>query len=110
MIVSCAPFRVSFAGAARTFRRSTAATAAPSYRVRDHQVFFAIIHPFFDSENFNLKYASTEVTNDVATIAHPILREVLRFLGISGGLEIASIADLPSGTGLGSSSSFCVAC
>lgn len=109
MIVSCAPFRVSFAGGGSDvpwfYRRYGGAVLSCSIT----KYSFAIIHPFFDSENFNLKYSSTEVANDVAKIAHPILREVLRFLGIPGGLEIASIADLPSGTGLGSSSSFCVA-
>ena len=109
MIVSCAPFRVSFAGGGSDvpsfYRRHGGAVLSCSIA----KYSFAIIHPFFDSENFNLKYSSTEVTNDVTKIAHPILREALRFLGIHRGLEIASIADLPSGTGLGSSSSFCVA-
>jgi D-glycero-alpha-D-manno-heptose-7-phosphate kinase len=109
VIVSCAPFRVSFAGGGSDvpafYRRYGGAVLSCTIT----KYSFAIIHPFFDSENFNLKYSSTEVTNDAAKIAHPILREVLRFLGLRGGLEIASIADLPSGTGLGSSSSFCVA-
>jgi D-glycero-alpha-D-manno-heptose-7-phosphate kinase len=109
VIVSCAPFRVSFAGGGSDvpsfYRRYGGAVLSCTIA----KYSFAIIHPFFDSGNFNLKYSSTEVRSDVATIAHPILREALRFLEISGGLEIASIADLPSGTGLGSSSSFCVA-
>ncbi len=41
-------------------------------------------------------------------IEHPILRAVVRRLNIAGGIEISSIADIPSGTGLGSSSSFTV--
>ena len=39
---------------------------------------------------------------------HPIVREALRLTGIQGGIEIVSIADIPAGTGLGSSSSFTV--
>lgn len=109
MIVSCAPFRVSFVGGGSDlpsfYRRYEGAVLSCSIA----RYSFVIIHPFFDSDNFNLKYSRTEVTSDVATIENPILREVLRFLGIKGGLEVASIADIPAGTGLGSSSSFCVA-
>ena len=109
MIVSCAPFRVSFGGGGSDlpsfYRRYEGAVLSCSIA----RYSFVIIHPFFDSDNFNLKYSRTEVTDDVTKIEHPILREVFRFLGIQGGIEVASIADIPSGTGLGSSSSFCVA-
>jgi D-glycero-alpha-D-manno-heptose-7-phosphate kinase len=109
MIVSCAPFRVSFVGGGSDlpsfYRRYDGAVLSCSIA----RYSFVIIHPFFDSDNFNLKYSRTELTNDVTKIQNPILREVLRFLDIQGGLEVASIADIPSGTGLGSSSSFCVA-
>jgi D-glycero-alpha-D-manno-heptose-7-phosphate kinase len=44
----------------------------------------------------------------VAEIQHPIVREALKMVGISDGIEIVSIADIPAGTGLGSSSSFAV--
>lgn len=109
MIVSCAPFRVSFVGGGsdlpsfyRRFGGAVLSCTIAKYS-------FAIIHPFFDSTNFNLKYSRTELTDSIDGIQHPMLREALRFMGITGGLEIASIADIPSGTGLGSSSSFCVA-
>jgi D-glycero-alpha-D-manno-heptose-7-phosphate kinase len=42
-------------------------------------------------------------------IQHPILREALRMQSIDPGIEITSVADIPGGTGLGSSSSFSVA-
>jgi len=109
MIVSCAPFRVSFVGGGSDlpsfYRQYEGAVLSCSIA----RYSFVIIHPFFDSENFNLKYSRTEVTDDVGKIENPILREVFRFLGMKGGLEVASIADIPAGTGLGSSSSFCVA-
>ena len=109
MIVSGAPFRVSFAGGGSDLPSFYARYGGAVLSCTIAKYSFAIIHPFFDSDNFNLKYSRTEVTNDVTKITNPILREVFRFLDVRGGLEVASIADLPSGTGLGSSSSFCVA-
>ncbi|MCC6627615.1 MAG: GHMP kinase [Chloroflexi bacterium] len=109
MIVSCAPFRVSFVGGGSDLPSFYQRHGGAVLSCTVAKYSFAIIHPFFDSANFNLKYARNEVVSDVDHIENPILREVLRFLNITGGLEIASIADIPSGTGLGSSSSFCVA-
>ncbi len=56
-----------------------------------------------------LAYSENEDVMGVDQIRHPIIRESLKYLGIGGGLEITTIADIPSkGTGLGSSSSFTV--
>ncbi len=60
-------------------------------------------------ESIRLSYSKTEEVNTVAEIQHKIVRETLTHLGVSGGVEITSIADIPSrGTGLGSSSAFTV--
>ncbi len=57
-----------------------------------------------------VKYSLLERVRDAQHVQHPIVREALCLLGISGrGLEICSHADIPAGTGLGSSSSFTVA-
>lgn len=54
-------------------------------------------------------YSRTEEVSGAAEIQHPLVRASLEFLRISGGIEITTIADIPSrGTGLGSSSSFTV--
>jgi D-glycero-alpha-D-manno-heptose-7-phosphate kinase len=56
-----------------------------------------------------LSYSRTEEVETVAEITHPLVRAALQRLEIDGGLEITSIADIPSrGTGLGSSSAFTV--
>lgn len=65
-------------------------------------------HKFFEPDKIRVKYSKTETVGDVNGLQHPILREVLKQFGIAGGLEVSSIADVPSGTGLGSSSSFTV--
>jgi len=56
-----------------------------------------------------LSYAEREVVHSVDEIKHNLFKEALKLIGISSGIEIHSIADLPSGTGLGSSGAFLVA-
>jgi len=57
-----------------------------------------------------LKYAKLERVQSVDEVRHPLIRECLRYAGVDGRhLEITSMADIPSGTGLGSSGSFSTA-
>jgi D-glycero-alpha-D-manno-heptose-7-phosphate kinase len=109
MIVSCAPFRVSFAGGgsdiASFYRRQRGAVLSCAIA----KYSFIVVHPFFNANKYNLKYAQTELVDRIDDIQHPILREALRMQGIDPGIEIASVADIPGGTGLGSSSAFSVA-
>jgi D-glycero-alpha-D-manno-heptose-7-phosphate kinase len=109
MIVSCAPFRVSFAGGGsdiasfyRKRRGAVLSCAIAKYS-------FVVVHPYFNASKYHLKYARTELIDRIDDIAHPLLREALRMQNIDPGVEIVSVADIPSGTGLGSSSSFSVA-
>jgi D-glycero-alpha-D-manno-heptose-7-phosphate kinase len=109
MIVSCAPFRVSFAGGGsdiasfyRQRRGAVLSCAIAKYS-------FIVVHPFFSASKYHLKYARTELVDHLDEVQHPILREALRMQGIEPGIEITSVADIPGGTGLGSSSSFSVA-
>jgi D-glycero-alpha-D-manno-heptose-7-phosphate kinase len=59
--------------------------------------------------DIKLNYSETEVVKTVDDIKHPLLREALKLVGIDEGIEIHSSAELPSGTGLGSSHVFLVA-
>ena len=65
------------------------------------------IHPYFDPGQTLLKYSENELVNDIKDIKHKIFRQVLNDLEIEG-VEISSTADVPGGTGLGSSSTFTV--
>src|SRR5262249_53101269 len=57
-----------------------------------------------------IKYSRLERVRSVDEVQHPIIREALRLTGVDGsGLEITSMADIPAGTGLGSSGSFTTA-
>ncbi|MFQ5827705.1 MAG: hypothetical protein ACE5JD_00920 [Candidatus Methylomirabilia bacterium] len=53
-------------------------------------------------------YSVTELVDSVDKLQHPLIRETLRLSGMDGGIEITSIADLPTGSGLGTSASFTV--
>lgn len=69
---------------------------------------YVTVNPKFD-HRIRISYSRTEEVETVAKIRHPLVREGMRLLGVDGGIEITSIADIPSrGTGLGSSSSFTV--
>jgi D-glycero-alpha-D-manno-heptose-7-phosphate kinase len=58
--------------------------------------------------DYVLKYSELERVATVDDIAHPLIREALRMHEVDPGVEIMSLADIPAGTGLGSSASFTV--
>jgi len=62
---------------------------------------------FYDS--IRLSYSQTEIKDKVADIDHRIFKACMEFMGIDKGIELVSIADVPAGCGLGTSSSFTVA-
>jgi D-glycero-alpha-D-manno-heptose-7-phosphate kinase len=109
MIISRSPLRISLGGGG---------TDLPSY-YRQYGGFcisaaidkyvYVDIHRRFVS-GYLLKYSQLEQCDSVAAIHHPILRECLCYIkGLPDNLEIATMADIPSGTGLGSSGSFTTA-
>lgn len=109
MIIVRSPLRISLGGGG---------TDLPSY-YRDHSGFliaaaidkyvYITLHETFVDELI-IKYSKLERVNALGDIEHPIIRESLKHIGINGmHLEITSMADIPSGTGLGSSGSFTTA-
>lgn len=107
MIISRTPFRISFAGGGSDlpsfYRRETGAVLSSSI----DKYMYITIHDWFEKDKSILKYSKTESVESVDMIKHPIFREVLKMYNVHG-VDISSIADIPSGTGLGSSSSFTV--
>ena len=74
----------------------------------DRYVYITLHHTF--QPGYIIKYSRMEKVEVVDKIKHPIIRESLRLLGMHNDyLEIASMADIPAGTGLGSSGSFTTA-
>ena len=107
MIIARTPLRISFAGGGSDlpsfYRHEQGAVLSTSI---DKYVYIAI-HEYFQSNQTLLKYSKTELVNSYNEIQHPIFRECLSMMDISG-VDISSIADVPAGTGLGSSSTFTV--
>lgn len=108
MIITRSPFRVSFFGGgsdlAAFYLRSPGAVLSATI---DRYMYLSV-HPYFDGRSIHVKYSSSDLAATVAEVRHPIVRRVLERLGVSGGVEITSTADVPAGTGLGSSSAFTV--
>ncbi len=108
MIITRTPFRVSFFGGgsdlAAFYRRSPGAVLSTTI----DKYMYLSAHPYFDQRSIHLKYAATELAGAVAELRHPIARRVLQRVPVKGGVEITSTADVPAGTGLGSSSAFTV--
>lgn len=108
MIITRTPFRVSLAGGGSDLREfySRNGVGAVLSTAIDKYMYIAI-HPYFH-DKIRLKYSRTEDVHSIDDIEHPIMREALRKVNIERGIEIASFADVPAGTGLGSSSAFTV--
>ena len=68
-----------------------------------------LTHTVFQ-RRYRMKYSEIEEVDDPSEIKHPILRETLSRHWRGSPLEIASVADMPAGTGLGSSGAFTSAC
>jgi D-glycero-alpha-D-manno-heptose-7-phosphate kinase len=109
MIIVRSPLRISLGGGG---------TDLPSYyqlhtgfliaAAIDKYVYITLHQNF--SQEFILKYSQMERVKGVRDIEHPIIREALRLVGLdTPNLEITSMADIPAGTGLGSSGSFTTA-
>ncbi len=108
MIISRTPLRVSFLGGGSDlpayYRRHGGAVLSTAI---DQSVYVTVSRKFDNA--VRVSYSRTEEVAHARDVAHPLVREALAMLGIDGGIEITSIADIPAkGTGLGSSSSFTV--
>lgn len=107
MIITRTPLRISFTGGGTDlpafYKNGYGAVVSTSI---DKYIYITVNKRFDDS--IRVSYSQTEIVNHVDELKHDIARECLRMVGIPGGIEITSIADIPSGTGLGSSSSFAV--
>jgi D-glycero-alpha-D-manno-heptose-7-phosphate kinase len=108
MIITRTPFRVTLGGGG---------TDLPSFYQEHGGFVLAVAIDKYMYLNVNtpiledivrVQYSRTELVRHVDDVQHTLAREALRFFHIENGIEIVSIADIPAGTGLGSSSSYLV--
>ncbi len=107
MIITKTPFRVSFAGGGSDMAKFYEKYGGCVLSTSINKYCYLSIHPYFDARSTLLKYSENELVTDIAQIKHRIFNCVLNAYGVSG-VEISSTADVPGGTGLGSSSTFTV--
>lgn len=107
MIITKTPLRISFTGGG---------TDLPDYYLENggavvsagiNKYIYIAVNKKFD-DKIRVSYSKTEIVDEAEELHHELVRECLKLVGIKGGIEITSIADIPSGTGLGSSSTFTV--
>ncbi len=108
MIVTRTPFRIPLGGGG---------TDLPSFYKQeggfvfsagiDKYMFICVNQPIVD-DLVRLKYSKTEMVESVDDVQHELAREALKRLGFKNSIEIVSMADVPAGTGLGSSSCYLV--
>lgn len=109
MIITRSPLRITLGGGG---------TDLPSYyrhhggflvaAAIDKYVYVTVMRPF--TEGIYLKYSKLEHVDEVDAVRHPIIREAIRMMGFkTPQIEITTLADIPAGTGLGSSGSFSTA-
>ena len=108
MIISRTPFRVSFVGGGSDLPAFCDRESGAVLSVTIDKAMYLTLHPYFDRGKTHLRYSRTELVDEIDAIEHPIFREALRLMDLEGGVEISSSADVPAGTGMGSSSSFTV--
>ncbi len=108
MIVVETPLRISFAGGGTDFQdfyvRDGGAVLSTAI---DKRVYVVVKDRFDDAICVN--YSKRERVNNIDELEHELVREAMRLTGSRGGIEITTLADIPSeGTGLGSSSAVTV--
>ena len=108
MIITRAPFRVSFCGGGSDLPSFYEKYGGCVLSTTIKKYMYLTIHNYFHKDQIVLKYSKTETVSDYKSIEHKYFKHCLQDFGIMG-VEISSMADIPSGTGLGSSSSFTVA-
>ena len=107
MLITKTPFRVSFCGGGSDLAAFYETYGGCVLSTSINKYMYLSIHPYFNETQTLLKYSENELVNDLSEIRHKIFHQVLCDLGVSG-VEISSTADVPGGTGLGSSSTFTV--
>jgi len=107
MIVTRTPTRIPLGGGGTDIRSYASRYGGFLVSAAINRYVYITVNRRFE-DSIRVSYSKTEIADGVDNIEHPIVREALRLMGLSSGLEIVSIADVPANTGLGSSGAFTV--
>ena len=107
MIITKTPFRVSFCGGGSDLASFYEKHGGCVLSTSINKYMYISVHPYFNPNQTVIKYSQNEIVDDISQIKHSIFNCVLNELKVDG-VEITSTADIPAGTGLGSSSTFTV--
>lgn len=108
MIITRAPFRVSFCGGGSDLPSFYEKYGGCVLSTTIRKYMYLTLHNYFHKNQIVLKYSETETVTNREKIEHKIFKQCLQDFDVMG-VEISSMADIPAGTGLGSSSTFTVA-
>ena len=108
MIVTRTPFRISFVGGGTDFPEVYSNIPyGCCVGMAINKYMWIILNRRFDTD-IRVSYSKTEISKEVNELHHDIARECLKYTDVKNGIEVVSVADVPAGTGLGSSSAYTV--
>ena len=107
MLISRTPFRISFVGGGSDLESYYKHKGGSVLSTSIDKFIYQSSHKYFYKNKCLIKYSKTENIDDIEKINHPIIKNIFKRFGINN-VDYNSIADIPSGTGMGSSSSFTV--
>jgi D-glycero-alpha-D-manno-heptose-7-phosphate kinase len=108
MLITRTPLRISFVGGGSDFGDYYRSHGGAVLCSAIDKYVHVILQSRYD-DNIRIGYSTTELCSDLSEVRHELVRESMRLVGIEKGIEISTMADVPStGSGLGSSSSVTV--
>ena len=107
MIISKTPFRISLVGGGSDLKSFYKDSPGAVVSTTIDKYIYLSAHKYFYPTQYLLKYSKTENVDNINNIEHNIIREVFKCFKVKN-IDFNSTADIPSGTGMGSSSSFTV--
>jgi D-glycero-alpha-D-manno-heptose-7-phosphate kinase len=107
MIITKTPLRISFVGGGSDLKSFYKHEPGAVISTTINKYVYVAINKKFD-DKIRMSYSETETVDDINELKHNLARETLKYFKVKKSIEISSIGDIPSGTGLGSSGAYTV--
>ncbi len=108
MIVTRTPFRITLGGGGTDLPSFYSEHGGFIFAMGIDKYLYVMLNPSLIDRKIRLHYTQSETVDHVTELRHELAREALRLHQVEDGIEISSLADLPAGTGMGSSSCYLV--